>query len=259
MFKLRYDNGREYINENLIYWCKRKGTVLDTTTPYTPQLNGKAERMNRTLIEKTRALLADAKIGKTLWGEALRTAAFLTNRSLSEAVKQTPFENWTSLKPDLSRLQLFGCTAHTKILTPLKKLDDRCKNYIFVGYALNGYRLYDSKKGKIIISRDVRFSEAPKNTSARINSFFEEKEEFCEEQEENEEVENNISFQSESEEETRQFMDALEKSQSEEEENQKKEDQEDVFRRGKRKRNIPEKLRLCLFVIQRSNYGFRQR
>lgn len=86
VFKLRSDNGREFINDDIKTWCKRRGTILDTTTPYSPQLNGKAERMNRTLIEKTRALLAEERANKNLWGEALRTAAFLTNRSPTEAV-----------------------------------------------------------------------------------------------------------------------------------------------------------------------------
>jgi len=62
--KLQSDNGREYLSKELTEWCKDKGIILDYTTPYTPQLNGKAERLNRTLIEKTRALLADSGITK---------------------------------------------------------------------------------------------------------------------------------------------------------------------------------------------------
>lgn len=46
--KLRCDNRREYVNKNLQEWCKRKGINMDCTVPYTPQLNGKAERLNRT-------------------------------------------------------------------------------------------------------------------------------------------------------------------------------------------------------------------
>lgn len=72
-------------------------------------------------------------------------AAYLTNRSPTNAVQRIPFENWTSNKPDLSRLQNFDCIAYTKILILLKKLDNRCEKYIFVGYAPNGYRLYDQE------------------------------------------------------------------------------------------------------------------
>lgn len=68
--------------------------------------------MNRTLIEKTKALLVDTKTDKNLWGEAVRTAAYLTNRNPTNAVQETPFENWTSQRPNLSRLHIFGCNAY---------------------------------------------------------------------------------------------------------------------------------------------------
>lgn len=60
------DNGREYVNFELKEWCKQCGIVLDCTTPYTPQLNGKADHLNRSLIEKTRASLKDANAHKDL-------------------------------------------------------------------------------------------------------------------------------------------------------------------------------------------------
>jgi len=57
--KIRCDNGKEYINNTVINWCKGNcignGIELNTTIPHTPQLNGKAERLNRTLLEKVRA------------------------------------------------------------------------------------------------------------------------------------------------------------------------------------------------------------
>lgn len=58
-----------------------------------------------------------------------------------------------------------------------------------------------------------------------------------------EEVGNNISLQSESEEDANQFQDALEGSQSEEEETQKQEDQEDFLNEEngkKRKKSLEE-------------------
>lgn len=79
--KLRSDNGKEYLSQDLVKWCKDKGIILDYTTSYTPQLNGKAERLNRTLIEKMRALLTDSKVEKTLWGEAACTAPRELHRS----------------------------------------------------------------------------------------------------------------------------------------------------------------------------------
>lgn len=84
--------------------------------PYTPQLNGKAERLNRTLMDKTRALLFDSGLKKEMWGEASNTAAFLINRSPTSTLKTTPYEMWEKKKPNLSNLHMFGCEVYAKIL-----------------------------------------------------------------------------------------------------------------------------------------------
>ena len=63
-----YDNGGEYCGPFDAY-CKH-GIAHEKTPPKTPQLNGLAERMNRTLLEKVRCMLSDAKLPKHFWGEA---------------------------------------------------------------------------------------------------------------------------------------------------------------------------------------------
>lgn len=90
--KIRCVNRKEYINENIISWCKKKGIQFDNTIPYTFQLNGKAERLNRTLMEKARALLLDSELNKEIWGEAIYTSAYLLNRILTETLKTTLYE-----------------------------------------------------------------------------------------------------------------------------------------------------------------------
>ncbi|GKB55913.1 retrotransposon protein, putative, ty1-copia subclass [Tanacetum coccineum] len=59
----------------------------------TPQQNGVAKRMNRTLMDKVRYLLIQSGLPKTFWAEATCTAAYLINRSPSTAIeKKTPME-----------------------------------------------------------------------------------------------------------------------------------------------------------------------
>lgn len=65
--EIRCDNGKEYSSREFKTWCKMKGIFINYTPPYTPQLNGKAERLNRTLIEKTRAMIAETEENKILW------------------------------------------------------------------------------------------------------------------------------------------------------------------------------------------------
>jgi hypothetical protein len=157
--KIRCDNGGEYKNNNFQSWCREKGIIIDYTVPYSPQLNGKAERLNRTLMEKARALIFDSKLNKEMWGEAIYTSTYLTNRSPSETIGCTPAEMWYNRKPNLSNIKLFGSVTYLKNLQPLKKLDERCKKFILVGYAPVGYRLWDPIKRKIIIGRDVIINE----------------------------------------------------------------------------------------------------
>lgn len=113
-----------------------------------------------------------------MWGEAIRVAAYLLkikkNRSPTED-GLTPYERWMGRKPNLSNLQIFGSEAHSRILGNLKKLENRSEKYIFVGYGLNGYRLWDETKRKIILRRDVVFGKVNKRREADKNRFLERK------------------------------------------------------------------------------------
>ncbi|KAJ8882499.1 hypothetical protein PR048_014310 [Dryococelus australis] len=104
--------GSGYVANKLTDLCRERGIKIDYTPAETPKLNGRAERLNRTLMDKTRALLFDSGLGKELWGEALCTATYLLNRSPSATVDTTPAELWHGKKPDLSNLKLFGSLAH---------------------------------------------------------------------------------------------------------------------------------------------------
>lgn len=110
---VRTDNGGEYIKAELEDYFKSKGINHQTTVPCTPQQNGKAERLNRTLLEKTRAKLIDAQLSDELWGEAIVTTNFVRNRSPSAKKDKTPWELFYGVKPDMSFLRTFGSSACT--------------------------------------------------------------------------------------------------------------------------------------------------
>ena len=50
------------------------------TSPYSPQLNGIAERKNRTLTDLVNAMLDTAELSKESWGEAILTVCHVLNR-----------------------------------------------------------------------------------------------------------------------------------------------------------------------------------
>ncbi|GJR12738.1 reverse transcriptase domain-containing protein [Tanacetum coccineum] len=57
-----------------------KRDTLEFSNARTPQQNGVAERMNRTLIEAARTMLADSLLPTTFWAEAVNTACYTFNR-----------------------------------------------------------------------------------------------------------------------------------------------------------------------------------
>eukprot|EP00253_Pinus_taeda_P017465 PITA_17465 len=78
---LRTDNGGEFTSKEFDSYCKDAGIERHKTTVYTPQQNGVAERMNKTLLERARSMLSNAGLQKELWTEAVATACYVINRS----------------------------------------------------------------------------------------------------------------------------------------------------------------------------------
>ena len=107
------DNGGEFTSDEFEGYLKDNGIKHELTIPKSPQQNGVAERMNRTLVEMVRCMLADAQVPKTFWAEALSTACYIRNRSPTKAVPgQTPYEALYGDKPTVGHFRVFGCTAY---------------------------------------------------------------------------------------------------------------------------------------------------
>lgn len=160
---LRTDNGGEYTSDEFDNFCQHEGIKRQFTTAYTPQQNEVAERMNRTLLERTRAMLKAAGLEKSFWAEAVNTACYVINRSPSTAIElKTPMEMWTGKPTDYSRLHIFGSPVYVMYNTQeVSKLDSKSRKCVFLGYAdgVKGYRLWDPTAHKVVISRDVIFAE----------------------------------------------------------------------------------------------------
>ena len=161
---LRSDNGGEYMSHEFREYLKQKGIRHETSVPHTPEQNGVAERLNRTLCEKARSMIAHAGLPKMYWAEAIATAAYLKNRLPTRTLNGdvTPYELWYERKADLSHTRVFGCIAYA--MTPdmqRRKLDDKAVRLRFVGYdrTTKGYRLIDEDTRKVYKRRDVAFNE----------------------------------------------------------------------------------------------------
>lgn len=160
---LRTDNGGEYTSNEFENFCSQHGIRHEKTEPGTPQHNGVAERMNRTIVEKVRSMLNMSKLPKSFWAEAVKTAVYVINRAPSVPLGfEIPEKAWKGSDPSYSHLRVFGCKAFMHIPKEKRsKLDSKTTPTIFVGYGGEefGYRLYDPEKMKVVRSRDVIFHE----------------------------------------------------------------------------------------------------
>ncbi|GJX70933.1 retrovirus-related pol polyprotein from transposon TNT 1-94 [Tanacetum coccineum] len=131
---LRTDNEGEYTGDEFDTFCKQKGIKRQFTTAYNPQQNGVAERMNRTLLERARGMLATGSFGKLFWVEAVNTAY----------------------------LHIFRSPVYVMYNTQeTTKLDQKSRKCLFLGYAdgVKGYRLWDPTAHKVVVNRDDVFME----------------------------------------------------------------------------------------------------
>jgi len=132
----------EFCSEEFNSYCKSKGIARHYTVPYTPQQNGVAERMNRTIISKAHCMLSNVGLHRHFWAEATSTACYLITRSPSIAFnKKTPIEVCYGSLANYLELRVFGCTVYAHVDN--RKLEPRAVKCIFLGYksGVKGYKL----------------------------------------------------------------------------------------------------------------------
>ena len=82
---------------------------IHLTAPYSPSQNGIAERMNRTLVELSQAMLIANELPEFLWEYAVLHAAYLHNCSYTQYLPDsTPYQGWHNAIPNISHLHEFG-------------------------------------------------------------------------------------------------------------------------------------------------------
>ncbi|XP_076660386.1 uncharacterized protein LOC143363725 [Halictus rubicundus] len=86
--RLEYtDNGLEYCNKDLTAYFNSLGIKHKRSNVETPQMNGVAERINRTLLNLIRAMLKSSGLPQRFWAEAVTTASYVKNRIGHPATK----------------------------------------------------------------------------------------------------------------------------------------------------------------------------
>ncbi|CAI7881463.1 unnamed protein product [Closterium sp. NIES-53] len=164
---IRTDRGGEFLSKDFGLWLKKNGMRHSLTMPYSPAMNGIAERANRTITETVRGLLIEAGLPDYFWHDAVRSACVVKNRALTHvgAKKWVPYVEWIGRKPKVDMLQVFWCICMALVPKHLRhnKLGAKATWAVHLGMAQNrkGWLLWDPFTKKFLVSRDCKFMENP--------------------------------------------------------------------------------------------------
>ncbi|PPQ83602.1 hypothetical protein CVT26_001384 [Gymnopilus dilepis] len=158
---LHSDRGGEYMGKEFTLYLNSKGTAQKLNVHDTPQHLGVAERRNRTIVERTRALLHASGLPKFLWGEGVRHVVWLMNRTSTKALDgMTPYEAAFGKKPDLRGLREWGEKVWVRVEAG-NKLGGRVKEgrWIGVDERSKGVRVYWPETRSVSVERNVYYDE----------------------------------------------------------------------------------------------------
>ena len=154
----RTDRGHEYLSDQFKEFYEEKGILRHLTIPCTPQQNGVAERRNRTLLDMTRSMMAQANLPISFLGDALLTTAYILNRVPSQSISSTPYDLWHG------KIPIWSLCAHgdqqgmlTTLTISMEKLGPRARKHTFIRY-------HEGSKGYVI------FGEHPDGGKTEVDS-----------------------------------------------------------------------------------------
>ncbi|CAI7813734.1 unnamed protein product, partial [Closterium sp. NIES-53] len=162
---IRTDRGREFLSKEFGLWLKKNGIRHSLTMPYSPAMNGIAERANRTITETARGLLIEAGLPDYFWPDAVRSVCVAKNRASTHvgAEKWVPYVEWIGRKPKVDMLRVFGCMCMALVPRHLRhnKLGAKAIWAVHLGMAQNSKRwlLWDPFTKKFLVSRDCKLME----------------------------------------------------------------------------------------------------
>ncbi len=160
---LRSNGGGKYFSNEFSEYLKEHGIQRKYSCSYSPQQNGVVERKNRHIAKITRAMLNEKNLPNYFWAKAVVTIVYIMNQTTIAIVHgMTLEEKFTSKKPNVSHLKMFGYIAYVHVPDEKRsKLDPKANRCIFIGYCLEqkGYKCLNLSTQKLQVSRYVVFDE----------------------------------------------------------------------------------------------------
>ncbi|CAI7816940.1 unnamed protein product [Closterium sp. NIES-53] len=153
------DGAGEYRSTEFTTYLQDRGIRRLFSLPHAHQQSGVAERLNRTLQEKMRALLAQAQLGPLYWPFAMDHATLLHNLLSSSVLPNnaSPHLLWTGKLGTTKLLRVFGCVVQYRPPTaPLRKFDQRAKWGLHLGIEKQyfAWRIMDYRSRLLVPARD---------------------------------------------------------------------------------------------------------
>lgn len=159
---LHSDRGGEYTGHDFVNHLESKGTRQELTVHDTPEHNGVAERVNRIVGERMRAMLHASGLPKFLWAEAAKHGIWCKNRTGTKALGgKSPYEAFLDEKPNLNGVPQWGCRVWVHDASQ-SKLSPRAREGRWLGYdpTSNGSRIYWPETKSLTVERSIYFDES---------------------------------------------------------------------------------------------------
>ena len=130
------------------------------TAPYSPSQNGIAERMNRTIVEPTWAMLHG--LLEFLWEYAVSHSSYLHNRTYTRTLdNKMPYEMRFKIKPNISHLWEFGAPVWVLLQGQKvpRKMESKSRQWVFISYddGSKSIKYYNVETCKILTSQKFHF------------------------------------------------------------------------------------------------------
>ena len=158
------DGAREFASNAFETLCRLNRVRHQFSAPYTPEENGKIERVWGTVVGMARCMLATAGLEKKFWTYALNHAFFVKNQCIHSSHGKSPVEMFWGEQPELEKLKIFGCRAYVFVENKFrKKFDSTAKRGVFLGYSptskscLVGFE--EDNRFVVRVTRNVTFDE----------------------------------------------------------------------------------------------------
>ncbi|CAI5474475.1 unnamed protein product [Closterium sp. Yama58-4] len=158
------DGAKEFRSHELESVLTEKGIKHEISLPYAHQQQGVAERVNRTLMTKVRALMNQSGLPKKFWPYAMNHAVRLYNLLSTTANRDnlSPHMKWTGSRGDPSMLRVWGCMVQYRPTSAnIGKFAQRARWGVHLGLSNEhkGWLILDVDSKEIVPARDILFYE----------------------------------------------------------------------------------------------------